>query len=180
MVRELTRVVDNIKPEQLDDPTPCTEWTVRDILNHLAAGGTMFAIGAEQGSVPGDVLAKLFTEDQLGDDYKAAVRSSAEQGAAAFGAPGVLEQILSLPVGQMPGQVAADIAVFDITAHICDLAKATGQQVTDDELLERALQNGRAIDTPEIRQPRRLRPELPAPAGGSSSDALLAFAGRTV
>lgn len=180
MVTELSRVVDNIKPDQLGDPTPCTEWTVRDVLNHVAAGGTMFAIGAEQGSVPDDVLAKLFTEDQLGDDYKAAVRSSAERVAAAFSAPGVLEQVLSLPVGQLPGQIAANIAVFDVTTHICDLAKATGQQVTDDELLAQVLENGRAIDSPEIRQPGRLGPEVPAPAGASRSDTLLAFAGRSV
>jgi len=178
MVEELNRVVGNIKPEQLGDPTPCTEWTVRDILNHLAAGGTMFAVGAEQGSVPDDVLAKLFSEDQLGDDYKGSVRSTSERALAAFSAPGALDRVLSLPIGQMPGHVAANIAVFDVTTHTCDLAKATGQQVTDDELLERALANGRAIDSPEIRQPGRLGPEQPAPTGASRSDALLAFAGR--
>jgi uncharacterized protein (TIGR03086 family) len=180
MVVELNRVVDNIKPEQLGDPTPCTEWTVRDVLNHVAAGGTMFAVGAEQGSVPDDVLAELFTQDQLGDDYKAAVRATSERAVAAFSAPGVLERVLSLPIGQMPGQVAADIAVFDVTTHICDLAKATGQQVTDDGLLERALANGQAIDSPEIRQPGRLGPQVPTPAGASPSDALLAFAGRKI
>src|SRR5579862_747593 len=167
MVGELNRVVGNIRPEQLGDPTPCTEWTVRDILNHLAAGGTMFAIGAEQGSVPDDVLGRLFTEDQLGNDYKAAVRSTSERALAAFSARGVLERVLSLPIGQMPGQVAADIAVFDVTTHTCDLAKATGQQVADEDLLERALANGRAIDSPEIRQPGRLGPEQPAPTGAS-------------
>jgi len=180
MVGQLNQVVGNITPEQLGAPTPCTEWTVRDILNHLAAGGTMFAIGAEQGSVPDEALNKLFTEDQLGDDYKATIRSTSERAAKAFSAPGTLERMLSLPIGQMPGQVAADIAVFDVTTHICDLARATGQQVTDDELLERALANGRAIDSPEIRSPGRLGPEQPAPAGASRSDALLAFAGRKV
>ena len=32
---ETQRVVDNIEPSQLDDPTPCSEWTVRDVLNHI-------------------------------------------------------------------------------------------------------------------------------------------------
>jgi hypothetical protein len=50
--------------------------------------------------------------------------------------------------------------------------------VTDDELLATALANGRAIDSPEIRQPGRLGPEQPAPAGASRAEALLAFAGR--
>jgi len=30
-----SRVVANVKPNQLDNPTPCTEWTVRDLLNHM-------------------------------------------------------------------------------------------------------------------------------------------------
>ena len=32
------RVVDRIEPDQLDNPSPCTEWTVRDVLNHITGG----------------------------------------------------------------------------------------------------------------------------------------------
>ncbi len=63
-VTELNRVVDNIGADQLGDPTPCSEWVVRDVLNHVAAGGTMFATGAEQGSISDELVSKLFvTED---------------------------------------------------------------------------------------------------------------------
>lgn len=179
-ISELNRVVGNIKPDQLGEPTLCTEWTVRDVLNHLAAGGTMFAVGAEQGFVPDDVLAKIFTEDMLGDDYVGSVKSSSERALTAFSAPGVLDQMLKLPIGEMPGQVAANIAVFDVTTHICDLAKATGQQVEDNDLLATALEYGKAIDSPEIRSPGRLGPETSAPSGGTAMDTLLAFAGRSV
>ncbi len=38
-VLEMTgQVVDEIEPAQLDNPTPCTEWTVRDVLNHVTGG----------------------------------------------------------------------------------------------------------------------------------------------
>jgi uncharacterized protein (TIGR03086 family) len=125
-VTELNRVVDNIKPGQLGDSTPCTEWVVRDVLNHLAAGGTMFAIGAEQGTVSDELVRRLFvTEDQLGDDYKAAVRSSSERALAAFSTPGVFETTLSLPMWEVRGHVAATVAVFDFDTHICDLAPST-------------------------------------------------------
>jgi uncharacterized protein (TIGR03086 family) len=126
-VAELNRVVDNIKAEQLGNPTPCSEWVVRDVLNHVAAGGTMFAIGAEQGSISDELVSKLFvTEDQLGDDYKAAVRSSSERALAGFSLPGVFEETLSLPMWRVPGHVAATVAVFDFATHICDLARSTG------------------------------------------------------
>ena len=35
VLQETQRVVDHIEPSQLDDPTPCTEYTVRDVIGHL-------------------------------------------------------------------------------------------------------------------------------------------------
>ena len=36
-------VLANVAPEQLDLSTPCSSWTVRDLLNHVIAGGYFFA-----------------------------------------------------------------------------------------------------------------------------------------
>ena len=49
-------VVDKLDDSQLSNPTPCTEWTVRDVINHITGGATMFATCVEQGSVPDDLL----------------------------------------------------------------------------------------------------------------------------
>ena len=43
-VIELTgSVVDGIEPSQLDNPSPCEAWTVRDVLNHVTGGAELFA-----------------------------------------------------------------------------------------------------------------------------------------
>ena len=105
-VDELKRVTDNVKPDQLGNSTPCSEWTVRDILNHMAGGGTMFAISAEEGSIPDDVIGKLMTEDQLGDDYKKAVHTAGDRVVAAYERPGVMDKTVTLPFGEMPAGVA--------------------------------------------------------------------------
>jgi hypothetical protein len=76
--------------------------------------------------------------------------------------------------------LALNIAVFDVTTHACDLAKATGQTVDDQELLKVALETGKQMVGPEYRQPGVLGPELQAPKGASTADQLLAFAGRAV
>ena len=180
-VTELQRLVDNTKPEQLDAPTLCTEWRVRDLLNHLTGGATMFALSVEDGAVADDVIGQLLGTDQLGSDYKAAVVSSSNRAVAAFDSPGALEKMVSLPFGTMPGAVALNIAIFDVTTHCCDLARATDQQVDDEELLESALEIGRAMIGPEMRASGLFGPEQPAPAeGGAPADRLLAFAGRQV
>src|SRR4051812_10965633 len=35
-------VFDGVKVEQWGDPTPCTEWTVRDLMNHVVGGTRQF------------------------------------------------------------------------------------------------------------------------------------------
>lgn len=179
-VDELNRLVDNTKPEQLDEQTLCAEWKVRDLLNHLTAGATMFAISAEEGAVSDEVMGKLMASDQLGDDYKAAIRTSGARALAAFGQPGVMEKIVKLPFGEMPAGVALNIAVFDVATHCCDLARATGQSVDDEELLETALGAGRAMIGPEMRAPGLFGAEETAPESAPVADRLLAFAGRKI
>ena len=47
VANETTRVVGAVSPDQLGNDTPCTGWTVRDVVNHITGGATMFAISAE-------------------------------------------------------------------------------------------------------------------------------------
>lgn len=180
-VSELQRLVDNTKPEQLDQPTLCTEWKVRDLLNHLTGGATMFAMSVEDGDVADDVVGQLLGTDQLGDDYKGAVTSASKRAIAAFEQPGALEKMVKLPFGTMPAAVALNIAVFDVTTHCCDLAHATDQQVDDEELLASALSIGQQMIGPEMRASGLFAEERPAPAeGATAATRLLAFAGRQV
>jgi uncharacterized protein (TIGR03086 family) len=173
-------VVDNVEPSELGNATPCTEWTVRDVINHVVGGATMFAECVEQGAVADDRLGQLMGGDNLGDDYKGAFRRASERARAAFSGEGALEKMVKLPFGEMPAGVALNIAVMDVMTHALDIAKATGQTVDDNELLETALTIGRQLITPDFRQPGVFDAEQPAPPDASPADKLLAFAGRKV
>ncbi len=179
-IDEVTRLTDAMTDEQLSNPTPCSEWSVRDLLNHLVGGSTMFAICCEDGSVPDDVMGGLMSDDQLGDDFRGAWKAASARAMAGFSRPGIMEQEVTLPFGTMPAGVAAAIAVFDVTTHGCDLATATGQSVADGELLDVALAAGRQMIGPEMRASGLFPAEQPAPDGASSTQRLLAFAGRAV
>ena len=179
-VEDTAELVDRVTPDDLSKPTLCSEWTVRDIINHVTGGATMFAISAEEGSVPDEEAGRLMTGDNLGTDYKGAFKTATDRAMSAFGRPGILEKTVKLPFGEMPAGIALDIAVFDVTTHAVDLARATGQTVDDRELLEAALEVGRKMVGPEMRQPGVFGPEQPAPSGASLEDQLLAFAGRQV
>ena len=110
---EFARLVDGTSPDQLDDPTPCATFTVRDLINHVASGATMFAIAFDKGSVPDDELAPLFG-DVLGDDYKGALAAAIDKAATAFTRPGALDGKVSLPFGEfsreaLDREVAVDL-----------------------------------------------------------------------
>jgi hypothetical protein len=53
----------------------------------------------------------------------------------------------------MPAGVALNIAIFDVATHAVDIARATGQHVTDTELLESSLAVGRQMIGPDLRMP---------------------------
>jgi uncharacterized protein (TIGR03086 family) len=173
-------VIDHVEPSQLTNDTPCTEWNVRDVINHVVGGATMFSVCVEQGSVPDDLLGKLMGGDNLGDDYKGAYHAAADRAQAAFSQEGALEKMVKLPFGEMPAGVALNIAVMDVMTHALDIAKATGQTVDDDELLTTALEMGHQLITDDFRTPGVFGAEQPAPPNASSADKLLAFTGRTV
>jgi uncharacterized protein (TIGR03086 family) len=173
-------VLDNTTTEQLSNPTLCTEWTVKDLINHMVTGATMFAISAEQGSVPDDVLGKLMGGDNVGNDPKGAWDTAAKRAMTAFEAPGVMEKIVKLPFGEMPAGVALNIAIFDVATHSVDLARATGQTVSDTELLEGALLIAQQMIGPELRQPGIFGDQQPCAGDAPVDDRLLAFAGRKI
>jgi len=179
VVDETTRVVDNVKDDQLGNGTPCTEWTVRDVVNHITGGATMFAISAEQGVVPDEQIGQLLGGDNLGNDFKAAWGVAAKRAMGAFDGLD-LSKPVTLPFGEMPAGVALNIAIFDVATHAVDIASSTGQDIADTDLLETALQFGHEMISQDLRDMGLFGPEQPSPADAPVTDRLFAFSGRPV
>jgi uncharacterized protein (TIGR03086 family) len=180
VVEQTQRVVDGVTPEQLGQPSPCEEWTVRDVINHITGGATMFAISAEKGSIPDEDMGRIMGGDNLGDDYKGAFRAASRRALDVYNQPGVLDKNVTLPFGEMPAGVALDIAIFDVATHAADIARATGQAIEDEQLLEDALTMGRTMLTPQWRAPGVFGDEQPVADDAPVADRLLAFAGRRI
>ncbi len=117
-------VFSNVKDDQHADPTPCPEWNVRELMNHIVGGGFMFAGAIAGQEMPaGDGP----PPDMLGDDPAAAYRQSAAGVRAAMDRDGVMDQMVTLPAGEFPGAIVFNIATSEALVHGWDLAKATGQ-----------------------------------------------------
>lgn len=180
VVASTDTIVEGVDASQLSLQSPCTEWTVRDVINHITGGATMFAVCVEEGSVPDDLLGTLMAGDNLGDDYVGSWKAASSRAVAAFSIPGALDRTVKLPFGEMPAGVAINIAIFDVLTHAADIASATNQTIEDTALIETALEQGRGMISPDLRVPGVFEPEQPAPADATPTERLLAFAGRKV
>ena len=113
----LAGVVGGITPDQLDRPTPCTEFSVRGVLEHMIGGATAFA-AAYRGEPP--------TEPDL-SDVLAGFGPALENLGGAVSAPGALDRRIAAPFGDVDGEFFARFIVLDGLLHGWDLATATGQ-----------------------------------------------------
>jgi uncharacterized protein (TIGR03086 family) len=167
-------VVDGVKPEQLDDPTPCTEWTVRQLVNHVV-GGTRQFISMMTG---GGQLDR--SQDFLGDDPSGAFRASVAELRALFAADGALEKVVQTPFGPNPAATLVGMRVNEMLLHGWDLAKATGQSTDlDPELAESCIPAFKAARAGG-RGKGMFADEQPAPDDAPPADRLAAAAGRSL
>ena len=164
------QVIGGVSPEQYGDKTPCEEWTVRDLLEHMI--GVVAGLGAAAaGSAPEPF--------ELAPDPAGQFDQAAASALAAWRTPGVLDRVVDAGPGPMPGRVLAGINLLDTATHTWDLATATGQPTAlPDDVARAALEASVATITPEIR-PGRFGPEIAVPADASPTDRLVAFLGRT-
>jgi uncharacterized protein (TIGR03086 family) len=170
-------VLVNVSKQQLGDDTPCAQWKISDLINHVVGGQHWFAT-----MVNGEVLDDAEV-DFSSTDFLSAFDEATGCSLAAFRADGVMEQMLALPFGEMPGAAFLRLAATDTFTHGWDLARATGQS-TDlaPELASTLLTGAKQSIPPGFRneEGNPFGPEQTAPAGAGNADKLAAFLGRKV
>jgi uncharacterized protein (TIGR03086 family) len=167
-------LVAGVRDDQWSAPTPCTEWTVRDLVNHLV-GANRFFTARLRDRTPPDRGA-----DHLGGDPTAAFRDSAAELQAAFDQPGVPERTFQAPIGALPGSALLQLRMTDLLVHAWDLAQATGQAAElPDDLAEQALAFSMARLASATRT-GRFGPAQPVADDAPAIDRLVAYLGRPV
>lgn len=127
------KVVAGIRPDQWQNSTPCAEWNVRELTNHVVAGNwwaAELANGASIASV-GDRL----DGDVLGTEPLRAYEDSAAVAAKVFERDGAMAAPCAVSYGPVPGAMYCGHRFIDVFVHGWDLAKATGQSTELDPAL---------------------------------------------
>jgi uncharacterized protein (TIGR03086 family) len=171
----VARLISNIRADQWSAPTPCTDWTVRQMVNHLIGMNRVFAA-----LLDGQPPPPRQSADHVEDDPVGAYRDSAAELQARFGRPGVLERTYRGPLGTATGAERLQIRLYDLLAHGWDLAQATEQPAgLPDDLAEQSLAFARTQLTEQARR-GRFGPAQIAAGQAPAIERLVAFLGRPV
>lgn len=111
-------------------PTPCPEWDVRALVNHMTRGNLNY-IGLLAGATREEFLARR-DADALGDAPIAAYTESVRACARAFAEAGALDRVVDYPLGELSGRRALAVRTADSVVHTWDLARALGADATLD------------------------------------------------
>jgi uncharacterized protein (TIGR03086 family) len=172
----LNATVDRIQTMQMNDPTPCSKFTVHDVLNHMIVLGGTFTYSFRGEDAPelrapgvyGWVPAAEFRE--VMDDLLAAVKS-----------PGAMERQVTTPMGEMPGETFARLVAFDGLMHGWDLASSTGQRFEVPPAVICAVDEfARSALTSEMRDGDTFKDATTVPDDASQLERLAAFSGRSL
>lgn len=174
-------LVTAIGDDQWSNATPCAEWSVRSLVNHVVLGNWIFARLLHGEQQPLESIRRLPDVDQLGADPPSAYRESSVALQGAFSQPNVLERVFAAPIGTVPGSVLLQVRITEILVHGWDLARATGQAARlPDDLAEEELAFSRAQLDAKIPRSSSFGPAQAVADDAPAIDRLAAFLGRPV
>ncbi len=159
-LKQAVDLVESISPDQLDLPTPCASWNVRELTDHLVNSSAQMAVMARGEEADWSSLADHHDEPapvlkQAGDDIVAAFDAGSE-------AP--------------EGMIAAELSV-----HTWDLATALGRDTNElDPALAEAGYEFMSSSLTDDKRGDSFDPEQPAPKDANAYERIAAFAGRSV
>lgn len=173
-------VVAGVQRDQLAGPTPCPEYDVATLVDHLVGAGWRAASlgrGEEQTS-------EEFPHVELAD-APGALRAAGAEAESAWADDARLAATTVMPWGETyTGATLVEMYLAELAAHTWDLASATGQlDRLDGALGTEALAAGRAMLKPEYRDAmgkgNPFGAEVEPPADATDWERFAAFMGRS-
>ncbi|EXG79840.1 TIGR03086 family metal-binding protein [Cryptosporangium arvum] len=163
-------VVRTIRDEQLGAPTPCREFDVKALVDHLLQWGPAL-VGAARKEEVGPV--------EPPKDWRKALDAHFDELVTGWGAPAAWEGTTRMggPT-EFPAPMIGGMVLAELVVHGWDLARATGQSPRwPEEVLRPLVAEARGM-AEQGRQMGIFGPEVPVPADAPSLDRILGLTGR--
>jgi uncharacterized protein (TIGR03086 family) len=172
-------MVAGVRRDQLGAPTPCPDFTVADLVDHLVgAGWQAVTLGRDESPAGAE-----FPHVDLADAPDQ-LRRAGMEAQAAWTDDARLAARVTLPWGEThPGVTVVNMYLAEVAGHTWDLAAATGQlERLEPRLGTTALEAARAMLRPEYRNVigngNPFGSEIEAPPDATEWERFAAFLGR--
>lgn len=167
----MTSVIGQLTPDHREASTPCTEWNVHEVLDHVCQGCQGMA-GGLQGQAPPEEAPDLLANGP------AQGWADAHAALSAVATPEILSATHQMPFGEVTGEMALSVIVADAATHAWDVAKGAGVEIDmPHELAEFALATWKQLVPPEGRQ-GGFADVVPVGDDASAVDRLAGYTGR--
>ena len=168
--------VGSVRGDQFGGPTPCTEWDVRTLLNHLILWTSCSLEARAHGKSAGqDLMDRDFAADPgFAADYQAQL----DRALTAWADPATWERSLDVMGSPTPSADVAALNIAEMVLHGWDLAAATGQRYTVSDAASAAAARAVEANADLFRQYKGFAEPVEVPQGASALDRVLALSGR--
>lgn len=122
-ITEVAAVVRGVKNDQLSAPTPCAEWDVRALTNHLLQVTSALHLAGRRQPVPDELWSRDLMDEGWADRFDDEGRAATD----GWARPNAWEGMVGMGGADMPAPMIATMFASDLAIHGWDLARATGQ-----------------------------------------------------
>jgi uncharacterized protein (TIGR03086 family) len=172
--RRLANLVTAVPADALDRPTPCEQYAVGDLLDHIAGFAVAFTAAARKTPLGG---AGSGDAQRLPPDWRERIPRLLITAGEAWRDPGAWTGMTAAGGVDLPGDVAGAVALDELVLHGWDLAKATDQPAGYDgpglEAVYETVSHFRAADVDGL-----FGPAVQIPDDAPLLDRILGLAGR--
>jgi len=177
---QMSRLLEGVTDDQLTEPTPCPDYTLGDLIDHVSGLSNAFAtaatkdVGSETGQGPdGDA-------SRLGDDWRSRIPKELAALAHAWRNPDAWEGMTRAGGIDLPAAIAGKVALNELVIHGWDVARASQQPFDcDPRALSTSMEFVSTISGQEGGSPDGLfGPAVDVPAGAPLLDRVIGLSGR--
>jgi uncharacterized protein (TIGR03086 family) len=177
--RRLGALVAEVDDDQLDAPTPCPDYTVGGLLDHIGGLAVAFAEAARKEQGTNATQAPPGRTAHLAADWRTRIPADLETLGVAWQDPVAWDGTTVIAAMEMPAPAVGAVALDEIVTHAWDLARALGQPFdADADAIAGALEFVGPISVPGAPRPPIFGPVVEVSDDASPMARFVALTGR--
>ena len=177
--QQMATLLDNVTDDQLSAPTPCPDYRLGDLIDHIGGLALAFTAAATKDPSMGE-QAPSGDAARLEPGWRTRITDQLTALAEAWRAPEAWQGMTRAGGIDLPGDVAGRVAVDELVLHGWDVARATGQSFeVDPAALQACLEFVTAMSTEDQESRDGLfGPIVEVPADRPLLERVLGLSGR--